>query len=74
MAINHVKLIEVMKSSVGDVERRYARYHEDLFDHVAQVVMLEREHKRQATQIQKRVTDKVHALAKLIETSTEDGQ
>jgi hypothetical protein len=69
MAVDQRKLIAVIKTSVGEVEARYDRYHEDLFDHVAQIVMLEREHERRATQIQKKVTDKVHALAKLIETN-----
>lgn len=72
MAVDQRKLIAVIKSAVDEVEVRYDRYHEDLFDHVAQIVMLEREHERRATQIQKRVTDKVHALAKLIETNAPD--
>lgn len=74
MAVDQRKLIAVIKSAVGEIEIRYDRYHEDLFDHVAQIVMLEREHERRATQIQKKVTDKVHALAKLIETNASDTQ
>ena len=74
MAVDQRKLITVIKSAVEDVEIRYDQYHEDLFDYVAQIVMLEREHERRATQIQKKVTDKVHALAKLIETKASDDQ
>lgn len=67
MAVDQRKLIEVIKSSVGGVEGRYDRYHDDLFDFVAQIVMLEREHEKRATQIQKKVTDKVDALGLLID-------
>lgn len=67
MAVDQRKLIAVIKSAVGDVEGRYDRYHDDLFDYVAQIVMLEREHEKRATQIQKKVTDKVDALGVLID-------
>ena len=52
---------------MDDVESRYAGYHDDLFDYVAQIVMLEREHEKKATQIQKKVTDRVDALGVLID-------
>lgn len=67
MAVDQRKLIAVIKSAVTDVEHRYDRYHDDLFDYVAQIVMLEREHEKRATQIQKKVTDKVDALGTLID-------
>ncbi|HMS12466.1 MAG TPA: hypothetical protein PKD80_05150 [Microthrixaceae bacterium] len=57
----------MIKSSVDHVEGRYGRYHDDLFDYVAQIVMLEREHEKRATQIQKKVSDKVDALATLLD-------
>ena len=66
MIVDQRKLIDVLKSAVYDVEARYDDYHRDLLDHVAQIVMLEREHEKKATQIQKKVTDKVEALATLI--------
>lgn len=66
MTVDQRKLIDVLKSVVDSIESRYDRYHRDLFDHVAQIVMLEREHERRATQIQKKVTDKVEALGTLI--------
>lgn len=66
MSVDQRKLIEVLKSAVDGVEAHYAGYHRDLFDHVAQIVMLEREHEKRATQIQKKVTDKVEALGTLI--------
>lgn len=67
MAVDQRKLIAVIKSAVGDVELRYDGYHDDLFDYVAQIVMLEREHEKRATQIQKKITDKVGALATIID-------
>lgn len=67
MAVDQRKLISVIKTTVEDVEGRYGRYHDDLFDYVAQIVMLEREHEKRATQIQKKVSDKVDALGTLID-------
>ena len=67
MAVDQRKLITVIKSAVGDVEDRYPGYRADLFDYVAQIVFLEREHEKKATQIQKRVSDKIEALAMLVD-------
>lgn len=67
MAVDQRKLISVIKAAVGDVEGRYAGYHDDLYDYVSQIVMLEREHEKRATQIQRKVTDKVDALGVLID-------
>ncbi len=59
MAVDQRKLVAVMRDAVGGVEDRYDRYRGDLFDYVAQIVMLEREHERKATQIQKKIGDSV---------------
>lgn len=67
MAVDQRKLISVMRDAVAGVEERYDGYRKDLFDHVAQIVMLEREHERKATQIQKKVADKVSALGSLVD-------
>jgi hypothetical protein len=67
MAVDQRKLISVMRDAVAGVEERYDGYRTDLFDHVAQIVMLEREHERRATQIQKKVAAKVGALGTLID-------
>lgn len=67
MAVDQRKLITVMRDAVASAEERYAGYRTDLFDYVAQIVMLEREHERKATQIQKKVGDKVAALGTLID-------
>ncbi|MEZ5310395.1 MAG: hypothetical protein R2735_07355 [Microthrixaceae bacterium] len=72
MAVDQRKLIEVIKSAVEKVEGRYDRYHDDLFDYVAQIVMLERQHEKRATQIQKKVSDKVDALGLLIDKNGRD--
>jgi hypothetical protein len=67
MAVDQRKLIAVMQEAVSGIEERYSGYHRDLFDFVAQIVMLEREHERKATQIQKKVSDRVAALGTLID-------
>lgn len=56
-----------MREAVAGVEDRYLGYRDDLFDYVAQVVMLEREHERKATQIQKKIGDRVAALGTLLD-------
>jgi hypothetical protein len=72
VSVDQRKLIAVMREAVANAEKRYTGYHRDLLDHVSQIVMLEREHERRATQIQKKVTDKVDALGKLIDRA--DGE
>lgn len=71
MAVDQRKLIAVMRDAVAGIEERYQGYRSDLFDYVAQVVMLEREHERKATQIQKKIGDRVGALGTLIDRNAE---
>lgn len=67
VAVDQRKLVAVMREAIDGVEDRYPGYRGDLFDYVAQIVMLEREHERRATQIQKKVGDRVASLATLID-------
>jgi len=60
-----------MRDAVVGVEERYAGYRSDLFDFMAQIVMLEREHERKATQIQKKIGDRVAALGTLIDKNAQ---
>lgn len=71
MAVDQRKLIAVMRQAVESVEERYVGYRSDLFDYVAQIVMLEREHERKATQIQKKIGDRVGALGTLVDKKAE---
>ncbi|MHB8288693.1 MAG: hypothetical protein ACYDEY_05570 [Acidimicrobiales bacterium] len=71
MSVDQRKLISVMRKAVDSVEERYAGYRRVLFDYVSQVIMLEREHERRATQIQKKVSDKVDALGVLVDRNTQ---
>ncbi len=66
MVVDQRKLITVMKQSVSEIDSRYPGYHKDLFDFVAQIVFLEREHEQKATQIKNKVGDKVSALGLVI--------
>lgn len=67
MAVDQRKLIAVMRESVQQIEDRYPQYRRELLDYVSQIVMLEREHERRATQIQKKVSDRVSALSALLD-------
>lgn len=60
-----------MRDAVAGVEERYSGYRRDLFDYVSQIVLLEREHERKATQIQKKIGDRVAALGTLIYKSAQ---
>lgn len=71
MAVDQQKLIAVMRDAVAGVEERYPGYRRHLFDYVAQIVMLEREHERKATQIQKKIGDCVAALGTLVDKNME---
>ena len=72
MAVDQLKLISVMREAVGTVSLRYPGYKEELFDYLSQIVMLEREHERRATAIQKKVGDRVAALGLLIDKKGAD--
>lgn len=67
MIVDQLKLIGVMKDVSGGVSLRYPGYKEDLFEFLAGIVMLEREHEKRATAIQKKVSDRVAALGLLIQ-------
>jgi hypothetical protein len=71
VAVDQRKLIAVLRDAVDGTPERYRGYHNDLLDHVSQVVLLEREHERKATQIQKKVSDKIDALSVLIDKNEE---
>ena len=71
MAVDQLKLIAVLRSAIDSAPDRYRGYHTDLLDHVSQIVLLEREHERKATQIQKKVNDKIDALSVLIDKREE---
>ena len=71
MAVDQRKLIAVMRDAVAGVEERYIGYRNDLTDYVSQVVLLEREHERKATQIQKKIGDRVAALGLLIDKNAQ---
>ena len=66
MPIDQRKLISVMRSEVDEAIGRYDGYRHELFDYVSQIVMLEREHLRRATVIQKKVNDRIESLGLLI--------
>jgi protein-tyrosine-phosphatase len=62
--VSQQKLLSVLKKKVRDVDEseRVAGYQTQLFDSLGQIVLLEREHLESATQISKKVGDKVQAL------------
>lgn len=64
MAVKQTKLISELRSKVEEIDEssRPPGYHNHLWEALSQIVMLEREHKEAATQIQKKVTDRVIAL------------
>lgn len=65
MTVSQQKLITVLKERVDelDEEARVPGYREHLFETLAQIVVLEREHLEARTQIQKKINDKAKALA-----------
>ncbi len=65
MTVSQQKLITVLRQQVDalDETTRVPGYRDHLFETLAQIVVLEREHLEARTQIQKKINDKAKALA-----------
>ena len=68
MSVNQQKLLTVLRSQVNLIDEtdRVPGYRTDVFETLAQIVSLEREHLEARTQIQKKVNDKAQALATVL--------
>ena len=62
MAVDQRKLIAVMRTATTEIDSRYKGYHDDLFNCVHNIMMLERAHERRATRIQKKINTRVKHL------------
>jgi hypothetical protein len=75
MAVKQTKLISTLRSKVEEIDEtaRVPGYHKQLWEALSQIVMAEREHKEAATQIQKKVTDRVIVLGTHLHTEGWNG-
>lgn len=70
MAVNQQKLLAVLRAQVNLISEahRVVGYRDDVFETLSQIVVLERENLAARTQIQKKVTDQIQALATVLVT------
>lgn len=68
MSVSQQKLLKVLRAQVAEIDEstRINGYQKQLFDTLAQIVVLEQEHLEASTQIQKKVTDKTQALGQFL--------
>ena len=68
MIVSQHKLLAVLRDQVDRISEneRVPRYRQDVMATLAEIVVLEKEHLDARTQIQKKVTDKTHALATVL--------
>ncbi len=68
MTVSQQKLLSVLRDQVNELDEseRVTGYRQQLMETLAQIVVLEKEHLEARTQIQKKITDKAHALAKVL--------
>ena len=64
MPLNQEKVIEILKDQTDKIEDRYDGYSDRLFKTVAEIVMEERGHAIQRTNIVEKIKDKIELAAK----------
>jgi hypothetical protein len=70
MAVSQQRLLKVLLERVEelDEETRVPAYRKQLRETLAQIVLLEREHRESATLIQKKITEKTQILGQFLQS------
>lgn len=68
VTVSQQKLLSVIRDRVDQIDEttRVPGYRGDLLETLAQIVVLEKEHLEQRTQIQKKINDKAQALGTIL--------
>lgn len=69
------QLLEILKRQCANAPVRYRKYHKDLFDTLAQVLLVERANRTAPGNVVQQIEGKCEALAELVlRDETEGGQ
>ena len=68
MTVSQEKLLSVLREKVEEIDEssRVKNYKKSVFSTLAEIVVLERQHRQSAIQIQKRVSDQCQALGQYL--------
>ena len=66
MPLNDRKIISIILEQSRQVEERCKGYREEIVDVISDVIVYERQHRVQATNIQKKIDDKCDAAARFL--------
>ena len=59
MPINNERVVEIIFKNISEIEERYQGYSQDLKQLVAEVMVLERDHQIQKTNIKQQMSEKI---------------
>lgn len=66
MPLNDKKIISIILEQARDVEERCDGYREEIVDVISDILEYERQHRVQASNIQKKINDKCNAAARFL--------
>lgn len=66
MPLNERKIISIIETECSEIAERCLGYRDELINVVADILMYEREHRVEATNIQKKINDKCNAAANFL--------
>lgn len=66
MPLNSQKIISIILAQCSEIDDRCEGYREQIIDVISDIVEYERQHRVQATNIQKKINDKCNAAARLL--------
>ena len=66
MPLNQQKVLRIIQDELESIEERYDGYREELIATIAEILQAENEHRVSRTNIQKKINDKVNAVARFV--------
>lgn len=66
MPLNDKKIISIILEQARDLEERCDGYREEIVDVISDILEYERQHRVQASNIQKKINDKCNAAARFL--------
>jgi len=74
MTAEQGQLLEILKRQCATAPARYRKYHKDLFDTLAQVLLVERANRTAPGNVKQQIEGKCEALAELVLRDDAEGK
>ena len=72
MPLNDRKIISIILEQCAEVEERCEGYREEIVDVISDIIVYERQHRVQGTNIQKKINDKCNAAGRYLSEKRDD--